>query len=116
MAGKGFQSDAAAMVRAISGFDESAANVTQTMRALDGDLKGFLSRYAGAQAQAFWQLHDRLQASMRAASHELDTMSQLVGQSRDNYNTGDSDVASSLTGLSAQAEGGGSILARLSGA
>ena len=39
MAGTGFQSDAAAMVRAISGFDESAANVTQTMRALDGDLR-----------------------------------------------------------------------------
>ncbi|MDG4829494.1 WXG100 family type VII secretion target [Solwaraspora sp. WMMD1047] len=115
MAGTGFQSDAAAMARAISGFDESAANVAQTMRTLENELMGVLARYSGSQAQAFWQLHTRLQESMRAASQELNTMSSLVSQSRDNYNTGDSEVASSLTTLSSSAEGSGSILSRLAG-
>nr|MDT0661554.1 WXG100 family type VII secretion target [Micromonospora sp. DSM 115978] len=115
MAGTGYQSDAAAMVRAISGFNESAANLTQTMRALENELMGVLARYSGSQAQAFWQLHTRLQESMTAAGRELDTMSGLVGQSRDNYNTGDTEVASSLTTLASSAEGGGSILSRLSG-
>jgi len=115
VAGTGFQSDAAAMVRAISGFDDSAANVVSTMRAMDNDLRSILNTYSGAQAQAFWQLHNRLQESMKIAGQELDTMSRLVTQSRDNYNTGDTEVASTLTTLANTAEGSGSILARLSG-
>lgn len=115
MASPGFKSDAAAMTRAISGFDESAGNVTQTMRALETELAQVLNRYSGAQAQAFWQLHNRLQEDMTAASRELDTMSTLVNQSRGNYDSGDSTVASSLGTLANEAQGNGSVLARLSG-
>lgn len=113
MASTGFQSDAAAMTQAIRGFEESASSVSQTMRSLEGDLTSILSTYSGAQAQAFWQLHTRLQQDMTAASRELDTMSNLVNASRANYNTGDETVASTLGGLGGGL--GGSVLGRLSG-
>jgi uncharacterized protein YukE len=114
MAGTGFQSDAAAMSRAIAGFNESAADARSSMSALENELTSGLSRYQGAQAQAFWQLHVRLQEDMQTASRELDTMSQLVTESATNYDTGDTDVASSLHGLAGQA-GDSAILGRLSG-
>ncbi|MFI7541813.1 WXG100 family type VII secretion target [Actinoplanes sp. NPDC049599] len=115
MAGTGFQSDAAAMARGVAGFNESAAEARSTMSALEHELTSMLSRYQGAQAQAFWQLHRRLQEDMRSAGQELDTMSQLVSDSAVNYDTGDTDVASSLTGLAAQT-GDSAVLSRLSGA
>ena len=113
MVSTGFQSDAAAMTQAIKGFEDSATSVTQTMRSLESDLTSMLSSYSGAQAQAFWQLHTRLQDDMTAASRELDTMSNLVNASRTNYNTGDETVASTLGGLAGGL--GGSVLSRLSG-
>ncbi|GGK77556.1 WXG100 family type VII secretion target [Mangrovihabitans endophyticus] len=115
MAGTGYQSDAAAMSRAITGFNESAADARSSMSALENELTSVLSRYAGAQAQAFWQLHARLQEDMQKAGQELDTMSQLVHDSATNYDTGDTDVASSLTSLVGQA-GNSAVLGRLSGA
>jgi WXG100 family type VII secretion target len=115
MAGSGYQSDAAAMSRAIAGFNESAADARSSMSALENELMSVLSRYQGAQAQAFWQLHMRLQDDMRTAGQELDTMSQLVGDSATNYDTGDTDVASSLNSLAGQT-GNSAVLGRLSGA
>ncbi|BCJ49824.1 hypothetical protein Asp14428_12990 [Actinoplanes sp. NBRC 14428] len=115
MAGTGFQSDAAAMARAVTGFHESAADARSTMSALEGDLTSMLNQYRGAQAQAFWQLHRRLQEDMRSAGQELDLMSQLVGDSAANYDTGDTDVASTLNTLSGQT-GNSTVLNRLAGA
>jgi hypothetical protein len=115
MAGPGYQSDAAAMARAITGFNESAAETRASMNALDAELKGVLNRYAGAQAQAFWQLHTRLQEDMQIAGRELDTMSQLVTDSAKNYDLGDTDAAASMTNLVGQT-GNSAILGRLSGA
>jgi WXG100 family type VII secretion target len=115
MAGTGYQSDAAAMSRAIAGFNESAADARSSMSALENELTSFLARYQGAQAQAFWQLHTRLQEDMRTAGQELDTMSQLVSDSATNYDTGDTDVASSLNSLAGQT-GNSAVLGRLSGA
>ena len=115
MAGTGFQSDAAAMARAISGFNDSAADARSSMSALENELKSVLNRYAGAQAQAFWQLHMRLKDDMTTASRELDTMSQLVGESAANYDSGDTDVAATLNTLAGQT-GNSAILGRLAGA
>jgi WXG100 family type VII secretion target len=116
VAGKGFTSDAAAMTRAITGFDESATNVRDSMRTLERDLQSTLASYRGAQAQAFWQLHRRLHEDMTLASRELDTMSRLVDSSRRNYDTSDAESASSMTSLASQVDGGGGVLGRLSGA
>lgn len=115
MAGSGFQSDAAAMTRAVSGFDEAATNATRTMTELESELVSVLSRYAGNQANAFWQLQTRLQESMRVAARELQTMSGLVNDSFRNYDTGDLQVADSLQGLSGAVGEGSSILTRLAG-
>ena len=115
MAGTGFQSDAAAMARGVAGFNESAADARSTMSALESDLTSMLARYQGAQAQAFWQLHRRLQEDMRNAGQELDTMSQLINDSAVNYDTGDTDAASSMNNLAGQT-GNSAVLTRLSGA
>jgi WXG100 family type VII secretion target len=115
MAGSGYQSDAAAMSRAVAGFNESATDARSSMSALDNELRSVLSRYQGAQAQAFWQLHTRLQEDMRTAGQELDTMSQLIHDSATNYDTGDTDVASTLNSLAGQA-GDSAVLSRLAGA
>jgi uncharacterized protein YukE len=115
MAGTGYQSDAAAMSRAVAGFNESADNARSNMSAMDTELRSFLGRYQGAQAQAFWQLQTRLQEDMGTAGRELDTMSQLVQFSATNYDTGDTDVASSLNSLAGQT-GNSAVLGRLAGA
>jgi len=114
MAGSGYLSDAAAMSTAIAGFNESAADTRSAMSALENELMSVLNRYQGTQAQAFWQLHTRLQEDMRTAGQELDTMSQLVSDSATNYDVGDTDVAASLNSLAGQA-GNSAILGRLSG-
>jgi uncharacterized protein YukE len=115
VASPGFKSDAAAMRQAVLGFEETAGNAARTMAELENDLMSVLSRYTGNQATAFWQLHTRLQEDMKIASRELQTMSNLVSESARNYNTGDSNVADSLTGLSHQVGNGSSVLSRLAG-
>jgi WXG100 family type VII secretion target len=115
MAGTGFQSDAAAMSRAVSGFNESAAEARSSMSALSNELGQLLGTYQGAQATAFWELHRRLQDDMRVAGQELDLMSQLVSESAKNYDTGDTDVASTLSSLAGQT-GNSAVLSRLAGA
>ncbi|GAB2952878.1 WXG100 family type VII secretion target [Micromonospora sp. NPDC003197] len=115
MASPGFKSDAAAMTRAVSGFDEAATNAARTMTELESELVSVLSRYAGNQATAFWQLQNRLQESMRVAARELETMSGLVNQSFRNYDTGDWTVADSLKGLAGAVGEGSSVLNRLAG-
>ena len=116
MAGPGYQSDAAAMTRAVRGFDEAATNTTRTMSELESELVSVLSRYAGNQATAFWQLQNRLQESMRTASRELQTMSGLVNESFRNYDSGDVAAAESLRGLTGAVGEGSVVLARMSGA
>lgn len=113
MASQGYLSDSQAMTRAVTGFAECAANAKKAMSDLENDLTSTLSSYAGDQAVAFWQLHTQLQDKMRAASNELDTMSNLVNNSFHNYGSGDSTVASSLKNLSGTVDAGGAVLGRL---
>ena len=113
MAGQGYLSDSQAMTRAVTGFAECAANAKKAMADLENDLVSTLSSYAGDQAVAFWQLHTQLQDKMKAASNELDTMSNLVNNSFHNYGSGDANVASSLKNLSGTVDAGGSVLGRL---
>ncbi|MET0496570.1 MAG: DUF4157 domain-containing protein [Actinoplanes sp.] len=118
MAGSAFQSDAVAMAQAIKGFNESAEDTRSTMSLLAHELTHVVQQrsgvYQGAQAEAFSQLHSRLQDDMRVAGQELDTMSRLIGDSVTNYNTGDTEAASTFTSLSGQT-GNSSVLGRLSG-
>lgn len=111
----GFLSDAQAMTRAVQGFEECAANVAKTMADLEGELVSTLSRYQGAQATAFWHLHTQLQSKMKVASQELETVSNLVHSSHQNYNTGDTTSADSLNSLTNSVDAGGAVLGRLSG-
>ena len=113
MAGQGYLSDSQAMTRAVTGFAECAANAKKAMADLENDLVSTLSSYAGDQAVAFWQLHTQLQDKMKSASNELDTMSNLVNNSFNNYGSGDANVASSLKTLSGTVDAGGSVLGRL---
>jgi uncharacterized protein YukE len=115
VASVGFNSESAAMTRAVQGFAECAANAKKTMSDLENDLTSTLAQYQGDQATAFWQLHTALQEKMQQASNELDTMSQLVNSSYSNYNSGDSQVSSSLKTLSSSVDAGGQVLGRLSG-
>ncbi|KAA2266629.1 hypothetical protein F0L68_01605 [Solihabitans fulvus] len=101
------------MTRAVQGFEECSANAKKTMSDLESELVSTLSRYAGDQATAFWQLHTQLQDKMTIASRELDTMSNLVNQSFHNYGTGDSTVAQSLTSLGNTVDAGGGVFGRL---
>ena len=110
-----FLSDSQAMTRAVTGFAECAANAKKAMSDLEADLTQTLSSYAGDQAIAFWQLHTQLQEKMKAASNELDTMSNLVNTSYQNYGSGDSTAASSLKTLSGSVDSGSSVLGRLGG-
>lgn len=115
MSSPGFQSDAAAMSRAVQGFDEAAQNAKALMADLENELRGALARYQGDQAVAFWQLHDTLQGDMTTASRELDTMSNLVNQSFHNYGSGDAQVSDTLKNLTGSASAGGTVLSRLTG-
>ena len=115
MASQGYLSDSQAMTRAVTGFEECAANAKKTMADLESELTSTLSSYAGDQATAFWQLHTQLQERMQTANQELDTMSNLVNSSFQNYGSGDSQVASSLKSLSGSVDAGGAVLGRLSG-
>jgi uncharacterized protein YukE len=85
------------------------------MSDLEADLTQTLSSYAGDQAVAFWQLHTQLQDKMKAASNELDTMSNLVNNSFHNYGTGDANAASSIKTLAGTVDHGSSVLGRLGG-
>lgn len=116
MASQGYLSDSQAMTRAVTGFEECAANAKKTMSDLENELTSTLASYAGDQATAFWQLHTQLQDKMQQASNELDTMSSLVNNSFQNYGSGDSQVASSLKSLSGTVDAGGAVLGRLTGA
>jgi uncharacterized protein YukE len=115
MASQGYLSDSQAMTRAVTGFEECAANAKKTMADLESELTSTLSSYAGDQATAFWQLHTQLQERMQTANQELDTMSNLVNSSFNNYSSGDSQVASSLKSLTGSVDAGGAVLGRLSG-
>lgn len=115
MTSPGFKSDAAAMTRAVSGFDETATAATQTMTQLESELMAVLSRYSGNQANAFWRLHQRIHTNMQVATRELQTMSSLVGQSFKNYDQGDWMVSDSLTQLSNTVDADGATLRRLAG-
>jgi uncharacterized protein YukE len=103
------------MTRAVTGFAECAANAKKAMSDLEADLTQTLSSYAGDQAVAFWQLHTQLQDKMKAASNELDTMSNLVNNSFHNYGTGDANAASSIKTLAGTVDQGSSVLGRLGG-
>jgi len=115
MSSPGFQSDSAAMTRAVQGFEETANNARQTMASLEQELTSTLAQYKGDQATAFWGLHTKLQEDMTSASKELDTMSTLVNQSFHNYGSGDADVSSTFSTLGNQAGAGGAVLSRLVG-
>ncbi|MFD9891885.1 WXG100 family type VII secretion target [Amycolatopsis sp. NPDC058986] len=111
MSSPGFQSDSAAMTRAVQGFEETASNAKTTMASLESELTETLRNYKGDQALAFWDLQRRLQEKMGAAVRELDTMSQLVHSSHANYNRGDADTSSSFHGVGSTLEG--SVVPRL---
>jgi len=115
VASQGYLSDSQAMTRAVTGFAECAANAKKAMADLENDLTSTLASYAGDQAVAFWQLHAQLQDKMKSASNELDTMSNLVNTSYQNYGSGDSTAASSLKTLSGTVDQGSSVLGRLGG-
>ncbi|MGH3730415.1 MAG: WXG100 family type VII secretion target [Micromonosporaceae bacterium] len=115
MTGPGFKSDAAAMTRAVSGFDDTATQASQTMVQLENELMSVLTRYSGNQANAFWRLHGRIHENMQVATRELQTMSDLVGKSFKNYDTGDWTVADSLSTLSNTVDADGATLRRLGG-
>jgi len=103
------------MGRAVQGFEECAGNARKTMADLESELTSTMSRYAGDQATAFWNLHTRLQEDMTTAGKELDTMSNLVNQSFHNYGSGDAQVADTLRSVANSADAGGQVLNRLVG-
>ena len=114
MTSPGFQSDAAAVTRAIQSFDQSSADARKTMADLEQDLTSSLgNQYQGNQAVAFWQLHQKLDEDMKIASQQLDVMRELVHQSHTNYNTGDSSATDAFTQVTNTANAGGSVLSRL---
>src|ERR1700744_6688090 len=107
MASQGYLSDSQAMTRAVTGFEECAANAKKTMADLESELTSTLSSYAGDQATAFWQLHTQLQEKMQQASSELDQMSSLVNTSNTNYNSGDSSAQQSFRTVASNLNSGG---------
>ena len=115
MGSPGFQSDSAAMTKAVQGFDECATGAARTMTELENELVSVLSKYAGDQANAFWQLHTKLQDDMKVASRELENMSNLVNQSFHNYGSGDTTVSDSFRKLDGAVGSGGTVLNRLNG-
>lgn len=114
MSSPGFQSDAAAVARAIQAFDQSSADARKTMADLENDLTSALgSQYQGNQAVAFWQLHQKLDEDMKIASQQLDVMRELVHQSHTNYNSGDTNTMDAFKTVTDQASANGSVLSRL---
>lgn len=114
MSSPGFQSDAAAVAGAIQSFDESSADARKTMADLESDLTSALSnQYQGLQARAFWDLHQRLNDDMQAASRQLDTMRELVHNAHASYNRGDQNATDAFTQVTNQANAGGGVLNRL---
>jgi uncharacterized protein YukE len=110
----GFQSDAAAVARAITAFDQSAADARKTMADLEQELTSTLgNQYQGNQAVAFWQLHQKLNEDMQVASQQLNVMRELVHQAHTNYNTGDASAADALHTVTNTATAGGNVLSRL---
>ncbi|HKN98124.1 MAG TPA: type VII secretion target [Pseudonocardiaceae bacterium] len=103
------------MTRAVTGFAECAANAKKTMADLENELTSTLSSYAGDQATAFWQLHTQLQERMETANQEIDTMSNLVNSSFQNYGSGDAQAASGIKSLAGSVDAGGAVLGRLTG-
>lgn len=116
MTGIGFQSDAAAMTRAVQAFEDSSNQAKKAMSDLESTLLQATSKYQGAQAVAFQNLHTRIQEDMQVATKELATMSELVNSSFRNYSSADESVASTLQSVSNSAgNAGGSVLGRLGG-
>ena len=115
MTGTGFQSDSAAMTRAIQGFEDSSTQAKKAMSDLESTLTQATARYQGAQAVAFQNLHTRIQEDMQVAAKELVTMSELVNSSFRNYTAADDTVADTLHSVTNSANAGGSVLSRLSG-
>lgn len=109
MSSPGFQADAAAMTRAVQGFEETASNAKTTMASLESELTESLRNYKGDQAVAFWDLQRRLQEKMTIAVKELDNMSSLVHTTHVNYNHGDADAGSSFSGVGGALEHTGVI-------
>jgi uncharacterized protein YukE len=109
MSSPGFQADAAAMTRAVQGFEETASSAKTTMAGLETELTQTLASYKGDQAVAFWDLQRRLQEKMSAAVRELDTMSSLVNTSFHNYGSGDAQVSQSLRAVSNNAMDAGVV-------
>ncbi|MGO1052371.1 WXG100 family type VII secretion target [Crossiella sp. CA198] len=118
MAGPGFEADAAAMTKAISGFHQSATATKSTMSGLQSDLGWALSNsYQGNQAAAFQQLHTTLQEKMAKATGALDRMSSLMTDVSRNYNTGDSNATDDINKVAGAAanSAAGSVFNRLAG-
>ncbi|GAA2829857.1 WXG100 family type VII secretion target [Crossiella cryophila] len=118
MAGPGFEADAAAMTKAISGFHQSATATKSTMSGLQSDLGWALSNsYQGNQAAAFQQLHTTLQDKMAKATGALDRMSSLMTDVSRNYNTGDSNATDDINKVASAAtnSAAGSVFNRLAG-
>jgi uncharacterized protein YukE len=114
--GIGFQSDAAAMTRAVQGFEDSSTQAKKAMSDLESTLTQATSKYQGSQAVAFANLHARIQEDMQVATKELATMSELVNSSFRNYTQADDTVAQTLQSVSNSAgSAGGSVLGRLGG-
>jgi WXG100 family type VII secretion target len=111
--GSGFESDAAAMTRAVQGFETSSSSAKQAMSNLESELQSATARYQGAQAVAFKSLHARIDEDMAKARQELVTMSELVNSSFRNYSSADETVASSLNTVANSA--GGAVTSRLGG-
>lgn len=114
MSGTGYQSDAAAMTRAVSAFEDASQQTKSTMNSLESDLTGALASYKGNQATAFWQLHSKLQEKMNEASQQLDVLSNLVNRSFANYTSNDDNVSSTFNTVS-NAVDGGPAFTRLTG-
>jgi WXG100 family type VII secretion target len=114
--GIGFQSDAAAMTRAVQAFEDSSTQAKKAMSDLESTLTQATSKYQGSQAVAFQNLHARIQEDMQVATKELATMSELVNSSFRNYSAADESVAQTLQSVSNSAgSAGGSVLGRLGG-
>jgi uncharacterized protein YukE len=113
--GSGFQSDTAAMTRAVQAFDDSSAHAKKAMGDLEGTLMQATARYEGSQAHAFHALHTRIQEDMQVAARELVTMSELVNSSFRNYSSADETVASTLHSVANSAGAGGQVIGRLGG-
>jgi uncharacterized phage infection (PIP) family protein YhgE len=97
-----YNAEQTAFAAAVSGFDGCSADLASTMSRLEGELAATLldkGQYDGRQAVAFAQTHGAIQDSMRGASQELTTMSNLIRSSFSRYDAGDTEVADQLNSL-----------------